>query len=1293
MSAFRLLQRWALTLLALGLVGIAVVLLLLRLAMGLIGDYRDEIETLLSRQFAADVQLESLEGRFERLDPALGMRHLHMTSQVEGNDRPLLDIEEAQVRLDTLASLGAGYPVIADAHAERVTLHLYQAADHSWNWPGEADMPDSDPLDLPVDVEQIDFWVEALLRQRVQIEQVRVLMHGLDETVTLVAPRLLLTGGSGRAHLEGVLQVEGQPDTALSTVLEVLPGEQGRGRFNAALQVDMNAGSLLALGRVLTAQERFSLQHVEGEATLWARWQDGQAQDVRLRLDVPELTLADAVRDTDIKLRDLGLRAQAMRAEDDSWDAWVNGLSLRREEDTESHWPAQLTAHWDTGQWWVRSTAFELQSLDPWRLMLPLPAQLDRALTQLSPQGRIEGAELGRRQGVWQGRVALLGAQATAWDGVPGGGPLDAWVEFEGRDGTAKFRGEDGMQLAFPEVFAAPLDLDYGRGEVAWHLVDGGADLEGRKLRAGWHGADAKGQFDVALQEAGPGHLDLELTFANVDARQTPLIDWLPTRVLEPELQEWLSGDMGGLVTEGRLSLSQTLTRREAPEGEMFANPDDRLSLALDIVKGRLQYAPEWPVLEDVAGHLMLENETLRAQIEQASAMGLQARNGLVTMQDEQLTVTGEVAGNSGALFDFLAAAPLEELSQTFAEWESQGQVDAELHIALPIETPEAVEVDATGRIAEGHLAFQEPELALDGINGELHYHHQDEQDILTGTLGARAFEGPLQAEFDVGGSGIRIEGRALARGLLDWAGLAGAESLLSGYFPYRADVAFDTSNNATLKLTSHLQGLAIHLPPPFGKQASDEVALIINADIAAGSGQVALDDWATARWRHVGELQQGQVWLEQQPQSPRWPEGTGWRVAWQPASINPQQWADALSGIDVTALPSQRDELADELTSRPGMLQGVSVSTPCLYVERCLGSMEVNAQPRGEDWVLSIAGSLGEGRAEWSGQADTPIDVELTRLNLDALLPAEEAAATTREDTAPITLTEQIAVAPTSAPFPASLGMLPAGRLRVATLEYNEATFGPLDARWEASDARLNVAPLTLVIDDMTASGELTWEASGEAASLTRARLDMTGTNVERTLEALGQPPILTSKQASLDAQLAWPGAPWQFALERSRGSLGVELRNGRFRNVDSASAKLLGLLNFDNILRRLALDFSDVTRQGTAFNSVDGRATLYDGRLETQDAVEIDGVATHFSLQGEVDLLRQLLDLRLGITVPVSQNLPLAALLVGAPQIGAGLFVAHKVFGRWLDQATQIHYRVHGPWSSPQITQESVQ
>ncbi|WP_280338054.1 AsmA-like C-terminal region-containing protein [Salinicola acroporae] len=251
---------------------------------------------------------------------------------------------------------------------------------------------------------------------------------------------------------------------------------------------------------------------------------------------------------------------------------------------------------------------------------------------------------------------------------------------------------------------------------------------------------------------------------------------------------------------------------------------------------------------------------------------------------------------------------------------------------------------------------------------------------------------------------------------------------------------------------------------------------------------------------------------------------------------------------------------------------------------------------------------------------------------------------------------------------------------------------FGPLEATWHADDGQLAVEPLSLTLGELKLSGALEWQASGEA-SLSRAQVKATGGNVGSAFQALDQQVPVTSESADADMQLSWPGAPWQFALPLSTGRVQATLENGRLRQIHSSGAKLVGLFNLDNVLRRLQLDFSDVTSGGTAFNSIEGSATLYNGRLQTEGPIVVDGTATRFTLSGSVDLNRQTLDQRLGITVPVSQNLPLVAVMAGAPQVGIGLFVVDQLFGRWLDRATQIYYRIEGPWSSPNINLESAQ
>ncbi|GGX81972.1 TIGR02099 family protein [Litchfieldella qijiaojingensis] len=1290
MSPFRLLLRWVMTLLAIGLTVVAMLLLVLRLAAIQVDEVRPRLETLLSARFNADVSMLELGARWHGLDPALTVDELAVVSRARGEPLPLLEVKDARMRLNSSGSLRDGFPVIEDARIQGVTIHLYQTPERTWHWPDPAQLPPELQPDIEFDLDRLDFWVGVLLRQRVEVEDLRLVLHGQDRQVTLEAPSLLMTGDRQRAHLEGMLFVEGDQDVSLEAALEILPGRRGFSDFNAALQARMNIDSLVRLAEVLSRNDPVRLDRATGEAVLWGRWHEGELADARLDLDIPELTVS---RDqAQLALEGIRARGQWLRG-DDGWQAWLSMLGdeplfdvVAEEPEAASSGPA-LPRHWqvagDARGWRLKSSAFDLDALAAWRDHLPLPDKLLRLLDTLDPRGQVTGFSLEHRNGRWASRASLREAEVSPWQNAPGGGPVDAWVETEGLDGSVRFVGVGDTWLHFPKLFSGPMELASARGEVSWAYDGERARVEGQALEADWRGARVQGSFDLETGGGRPGELGLDLAFQDVDALDTPLVDWLPVGVLGDELNEWLAQGVAGRVPEGRLSLRQPLYEGVRAE-------DVSLDLDLRIEEGHLSFAPDWPALESVAGRLMLDDLDLKAQVEYAQSRGLWVREGRVSLIGEELEVSGEVGGATDDLLAYVTALPFVDLQAQ--DWESRGDLRGTLALSMPLATPDALALDLDTEVDAPYLRFIPMDLTMHDVNGELGYRHRDGQGGLTGELGARLFDGPVLARFDTQERQVSFEGSALDSGVLEWANLGGLDALLTGHFPYSAHLSLD-NDNRRFSLDSDLAGLAIDLPAPLGKTLQERTPLSIEADLSSGLVQATLAERMRLRWREWGQTGQGQAWLEQWPVSAAWPDGGGWEVSWRTPQLDLKRWASALSGIGV-------GEFNVAGQAPPQNLRALRLGTECLYVrQRCVGSLFASAYPQGSvrrDWRLDLAGSLLEGHADYrpdsvsQGQGfvaavgSGPIDVALTRLDLDALLPAPGETAN---------LLNEVDVAPTPEVLPEWLADLPAGRLRVATLERRGQHFGPLTAYWLASPEQLVVAPLGLTLGEVSARGELVWEAAGAGSSLTRARLSLDGRDLGTALERLAQPVSIRNTFTAVDSQLAWPGAPWQFALQRSRGSLDIELRDGRFRYIDSPSAKLVGLLNIDNLVRRLRLDFSDVTHRGTAFDSVKGGATLYGGILETQGPVEIQGPATSFTLNGQVDLVRRELDQHLAVTVPLSQNLPLAAVVAGAPVVGGALFIAHRLFGGVIDKATRIHYSVRGPWTSPQIALEGAE
>ena len=91
----------------------------------------------------------------------------------------------------------------------------------------------------------------------------------------------------------------------------------------------------------------------------------------------------------------------------------------------------------------------------------------------------------------------------------------------------------------------------------------------------------------------------------------------------------------------------------------------------------------------------------------------------------------------------------------------------------------------------------------------------------------------------------------------------------------------------------------------------------------------------------------------------------------------------------------------------------------------------------------------------------------------------------------------------------------------------------------------------------------------------------------------------------------------------------------------------------------RRLALDFSDLTDKGLAFDTVRGDFDLRDGSAYT-DNVLVKGPAAEIGLIGRVGLKNKDYDQTAVVTGSVGSSLPLAA-LAGGPGRGRGRAAFH--------------------------------
>lgn len=1049
------------------------------------------------------------------------------------------------------------------------------------------------------------------------------------------------------------------------------------GALDGQLQLAAGADSLRRLVTLLAPGTPYDIERAEGDLSLWASWHEGEFESSQLALDVS--TLAGRFHDSAFRLERIALEAGLWRREDGGFRGALERLSLERGGAPLALLPqaASLQASEDFSQFEVRLEDLALDGATAFVDLLPvLDAESRRMIEAMALEGQIASAEIARRAGEpVTARAGIRGLSAQPVQEIPGYGPVDGWLEMEGTSARLRFSGRD-VRLEMPEVFIAPWTLSRASGELLFTRNETGAiSLSGENIEAERRGAHASGRF---LLNAPPGRsperFDLELEFGNIST-DAPR-EWLPVRAVEdPEVRQWLDERIHRAdIPKGRMSLNLVFNDELPVEADR-----DNIHVAVEARNASFTWLEGWAPLTEVDGHLEIAGERLQAKVTHANLMGLISRGASARLENQQFSASALVTGNAGDLLGLLQKAPLEdaELRESLNAWGVNGSLIGTVNLSLPTENPDAVTLRASGRVDDTRFYSSAADLTVTDVEGDLEYAYRDQTSQITGDLIGRVFEGPVRASLDLMEGGIALRGSGRAEGVAGWLGLESVIPVVHGEIDYRAQIDVGEAGSR-LRVSSPLEGLTLQLPQPFQKAAGTPLPLELDVEVAAGAGDIQVGDQIRARWRNNSD--QGQVWLENIPNElPDWPEKRHWVVNWRADRLDVEAWQLAISQLATTAERNSVNRRPAVPSQQIAPIEEIRIQTDCFQLGvTCLGSAEGLGVVEGDDWHIKVDSSFLRGEVNWRDDPSLPILARIAWLDLTPFMTEarrNRASGEGGRKTPP-------------GAYPEAIANLSDGELEIEQVVLDERIIGRLSGRWHSNDEGLTVEPLTVHMPGVEAEGRLVWEYAGPEQSLTRLRLDAETGDLGRTAAAFGAEDVIQTDEGRLDARLAWPGAPWQFDTERVNASLGMSLGEGRLAFIQSRLANVTSLLNLDNLARRLQLDFSDVTRSGIAFESASGRMTLHEGVLRTVAPISFDGTATRFSADGQVDLLAQTLDMRLGVTVPVSQNLPLAAVLVGAPQVGGALYLLHWLFEPWLERVSQLHYNVEGPWQAPEVS-----
>jgi uncharacterized protein YhdP len=257
----------------------------------------------------------------------------------------------------------------------------------------------------------------------------------------------------------------------------------------------------------------------------------------------------------------------------------------------------------------------------------------------------------------------------------------------------------------------------------------------------------------------------------------------------------------------------------------------------------------------------------------------------------------------------------------------------------------------------------------------------------------------------------------------------------------------------------------------------------------------------------------------------------------------------------------------------------------------------------------------------------------------------------------------------------------IPAINFHAAELSWGERQYGDVQAILSKLDDGIGLQQLTVTGGNFNVSATGDWR--GKGAGLGHIGGALTSNDVQATLKQLGYAQVIEAKTGRMDFDLAWVGAPTGEALSQAMGHVQLSLDKGQIVGLKPGAGRVLGLTSVAALPRRLALDFSDLTDKGLAFDTVRGDFDLREGSAYT-DNLLVKGPAAEIGLIGRVGLKNKDYDQTAVVTGSIGNSLPLAA-LAGGPVVGAAVLLFTQVFKQPLKGLARGYYRITGSWDSP--------
>jgi uncharacterized protein (TIGR02099 family) len=913
-------------------------------------------------------------------------------------------------------------------------------------------------------------------------------------------------------------------------------------------------------------------------------------------------------------------------------------------------------------------------------------------------------------------------------DGTSGFRNLDGNIVASDAQGTINIVGKDAV-LDLPAVFERgeiPADTFHARANWQFVNQDLTVHLEHLDLSNADLSMEASGSYRHGPQSGsrGPGYVDLSGHIDLKDIHQ--LARYMPVTIGAEARSYMARALVSGTANDTHFTVRGPMERfpfRPKPGVPIDANEVFHIDAKLHDLT--MAYAPPapgssgtassalaWPPLTSADGSLVLDRDLMTGEMRSARIEDADINKMTVTVTDvgdrrAAVKLSADVMGATQSYVRFVNESPLGEMLAHLTD-KTRASGDARMHLELqiPLANIEKMEVAGKLTLANCDMTLFDWLPALEGVRGDLNF---TQNSLALKNLTGKFLGGDIKLDANTATDHVielRGQGTITAQALAKVPEFPFVERLaprLSGSTGYRvamnlaafgASDAQALSHGARIQVDSDLDGIAIDLPEPAGKPAASHMPLTVLINPSRDNPSKTHDQIDV----HFGSFFNAAFARDADASGALQITHIAYALNG-PANLSAARANANLvaSALDADAWKEVLDQLGTNATaSNPAVGKDARDANSNAFVPDALVA-RVDDLKIFDKHFEKVNLNATHTSDQWTATlSSTEVAGRIQWRDGSGSADAQQNRLTARLERLIVPSSNEKDVGQLLEPD-SSPTQIPALDVISDDFELGGHKLGRLEllaanVTTSANRHIWRLDKLNLTNPDATLAAKGSWGGQGTSSGdVTRMNLTLDAKNLGGLLERLGQPNTVKDGTATVQGNIVWQGTPLSIDTNTLSGDLTLDVGRGEFLKVDPGIGKLLGVLSLQSMQRRLTFDFSDVFANGFAFDSIKAKASIKNGVASSQD-FEMRGSSAIVQMDGSADLKNETQSLHVKVLPQINLGAGSLAYAFLNPAIGLGTLVFQELLRNPISKALAYEYNVTGPWADPVIVRGSV-